>query len=39
MMRGLGAHYNTYPETPQGFEPWRTQTVKLIAEARQKLAA
>jgi len=37
MMRGLGAHYNAYPETPQGFEPWRIQTVKLIADARQKL--
>jgi geranylgeranyl reductase family protein len=37
MMRGLGAHYNTYPETPQGFEPWRAQTVKLITDARQKL--
>ncbi len=37
MMRGLSAHYNSYPETPLGFEPWRQQTVKLIAEAKQKL--
>jgi geranylgeranyl reductase family protein len=37
MMRGLSAHYNTYPTTPEGFEPWRTQTVKLIEEARKKL--
>ncbi len=37
MMRGLGAHYNSYPATPQGFEPWRLQTVKLIGEAKQKL--
>ncbi len=37
MMRGLSAHYNTYPTTPQNFEPWRLQTVKLIAEAKRKL--
>ena len=37
MMRGLSAHYSTYPSTPQNFEPWRLQTVKLIAEAKQKL--
>ncbi len=37
MMRGLSAHYNTYPTTPEGFEPWRTQTVKLIEDARKKL--
>jgi geranylgeranyl reductase family protein len=37
MMRGLSAHYNTYPTTPEGFEPWRLQTIKLIDEARHKL--
>ena len=37
MMRGLSAHYNTYPTTPVGFEPWRLQTVKLIGDAKQKL--
>jgi len=37
MMRGLGAHYNTYPATPQGFDAWQTQTIKLIEEGRQKL--
>ncbi|MGD6851670.1 MAG: geranylgeranyl reductase family protein [Candidatus Bathyarchaeia archaeon] len=37
MMRGLSAHYNTYPSTPEGFDAWRTQTVKLIEEGRQKL--
>ena len=37
MMRGLGAHYNTYPTTPVGFEAWRDQTVKLIEEGKQKL--
>ena len=37
MMRGLRAHYNTYPDSPANFEPWRLQTVKLIEEAKQKL--
>jgi digeranylgeranylglycerophospholipid reductase len=37
MMKGLRAHYNTYPDTPTSFEPWRLQTVKLIEEARAKL--
>jgi len=37
LMRGLSAHYNTYPATPQNFEPWRLQTIKLIEEAKQKL--
>ena len=37
MMRTLGAHYNTYPATPDGFEAWQAQTVKLIEEGRQKL--
>ncbi len=38
MMRQVGAHYNNYPTAPQDFEPWRAQTVKLIGEAKQKLA-
>jgi digeranylgeranylglycerophospholipid reductase len=37
MMRGLSAHYNTYPTTPDGFDTWRAQTVKLIEEGREKL--
>jgi digeranylgeranylglycerophospholipid reductase len=37
MMRALSAHYSTYPTTPEGFEPWRLQTVKLIEDARAKL--
>jgi digeranylgeranylglycerophospholipid reductase len=37
MMRGLSAHYNTYPASPQNFEPWRLQTVKLIKDAKHKL--
>ncbi len=37
MMKGLRAHYNTYPASPEGFEPWRLQTIKLIEDARKKL--
>jgi digeranylgeranylglycerophospholipid reductase len=37
MMRGLSAHYNNYPASPEGFEPWRLQTVKLIEDAHRKL--
>ncbi len=37
MMKALGAHYNTYPTTPVGFEAWQAQTIKLIEEGRQKL--
>jgi digeranylgeranylglycerophospholipid reductase len=37
MMRGLSAHYNTYPASPEDFEPWRLQTVKLIEDAHKKL--
>jgi digeranylgeranylglycerophospholipid reductase len=37
MMRQLRAHYNTYPTTPEGFESWRSQTVNIIEEAREKL--
>ena len=37
MMKGLRAHYNTYPDTPANFEPWRLQTTKLIEDARAKL--
>jgi digeranylgeranylglycerophospholipid reductase len=37
MMRGLSAHYNTYPATPVGFEPWRLQTIKLLVDAKKKL--
>jgi digeranylgeranylglycerophospholipid reductase len=37
MMKGLSAHYNTYPTSPAQFEPWRDQTVKLIEDARKKL--
>jgi flavin-dependent dehydrogenase len=39
IMRQVGAHYNSYPTAPRDFEPWRVQTIKLIGEAKQKLAA
>jgi flavin-dependent dehydrogenase len=37
MMKELSAHYNTYPESPVGFEQWKDQTVDIIAQARKKL--
>ena len=37
MMKGLRAHYNTYPTTPIGFDAWRDETVRQIEEARKKL--
>ena len=37
MMRQVQAHYDTYPETPDNFEQWRLQTIRLIEDARGKL--
>ncbi len=37
MMKELGAHYNTYPSTPVGFEAWRDQTVDILGQAKKKL--
>ncbi len=37
MMRQVKAHYDTYPETPENFEKWRVETVKLIEQAKSKL--
>ena len=37
MMRQVQAHYDTYPETPDNFEQWRLQTVKLIEDAKDRL--
>jgi digeranylgeranylglycerophospholipid reductase len=37
MMKGLRAHYNTYPTSPEGFDAWRAQTVRLIEEGKRKL--
>ena len=37
MMRQVQVHYDTYPETPDNFEQWRLQTVKLIEDAKDRL--
>jgi digeranylgeranylglycerophospholipid reductase len=37
MMRQVGAHYETYPTSPENFEPWRLQTVQLVDQAKKKL--
>ena len=37
MMREVRAHYDDYPETPKNFEMWRSQTIKLIDQAKSKL--
>jgi hypothetical protein len=37
MMRQVRAHYGNYPETPNTFETWRLQTLKLIGQAKNKL--
>ena len=37
MMRQVKAHYDTYPETPENFEEWRLETVRLIEQAKTKL--
>jgi geranylgeranyl reductase family protein len=37
MMRQIQAHYDTYPESPEDFETWQLQTLKLVKQAREKL--
>jgi flavin-dependent dehydrogenase len=37
MMREVRTHYEAYPTSPEGFEPWRLQTVKLIEQAKKRL--
>jgi geranylgeranyl reductase family protein len=37
MMRQVRAHYGSYPETPEGFEKWRLQTVALFEEADSRI--
>jgi len=37
MMKQIKSHYRAYPETPEGFEAWRKQTVSIIDDARSKL--
>jgi flavin-dependent dehydrogenase len=39
LMKEVKAHYNTYPSTPEGFEEWRAETVRLIAEGHKKIGA
>ena len=37
MMREVRAHYEAYPTSPDNFEAWRSQTVKLIEQGKEKL--
>lgn len=37
MMKQVKAHYRNYPESPEDFELWRKQTVRLFKEARAKV--
>jgi flavin-dependent dehydrogenase len=38
LMRQVQAHYDTYPKTPEGFNQWRLNIIKLMNSARAKLA-
>jgi digeranylgeranylglycerophospholipid reductase len=37
MMRQLKTHYDSYPETPENFENWRSRTENLMQQAKNKL--
>lgn len=37
MMNEVKVHYETYPASPQTFEPWRSKTVTLIERAKEKM--
>jgi digeranylgeranylglycerophospholipid reductase len=37
MMREVRAHYEAYPTSPENFETWRLQTVKLFEQGKKKL--
>jgi digeranylgeranylglycerophospholipid reductase len=37
LMREVRAHYQTYPTSPEGFEPWRQKTVDIVEQAKKKL--
>jgi digeranylgeranylglycerophospholipid reductase len=37
MMREVRAHYKLYPTSPDGFEAWRLETVKMTEQAKKKL--
>ena len=39
MMRELRVHYNNYPSTPEGFEQWQAETIRILEEAHKKLGA
>ncbi len=39
MMREVRAHYEAYPSSPENFEAWRLQTLKLVAQGKKKLMA
>ncbi len=37
IMRQIRAHYDNYPSSPEKFETWRLQTVKLVNHGKEKL--
>jgi geranylgeranyl reductase family protein len=37
IMKQVKAHYGAYPETPEGFEKWRLQTVAIFEEANSRI--
>ncbi len=37
MMRAVRAHYRLYPSSPDGFEAWRLETLKMVEQAKKKL--
>jgi flavin-dependent dehydrogenase len=37
MMREVRAHYEAYPASPENFEAWRSRTVKLVEQGKEKL--
>jgi digeranylgeranylglycerophospholipid reductase len=39
MMKVVRAHYDTYPSTPDGFEKWQAETIRLIEQGHKKLGA
>jgi digeranylgeranylglycerophospholipid reductase len=39
MMKEVRAHYDSYPATPEGFDAWRVETIRLIEEGHKKLGA
>jgi geranylgeranyl reductase family protein len=39
MMKEVRAHYDNYPATPEGFDAWRLETIRLIEEGHKKLGA